>query len=55
MIIKVISTQSTDESGKPLYYIEDTKKITKSYLPIHLEYLKINKAAKLLDYEIIEK
>ena len=55
MIIKVISTQGKDENGKPLYYIEDTDKIPKSYLKTHLQFLKTNKDAKLLDYEILEK
>ena len=53
MIIKVISTQSKDENGIPLFYIEDTNKMPKSYTIQHLEYLKRNAAAGLLKYEII--
>lgn len=53
MKIKVISTQSKDENNEPLFYIEDTNKLPKSYLQQHLSYLKRNKAAGLLDYQII--
>ena len=54
MKIKVISTQTKDENGKPLYYIQDINKIPKSYLKTHFEYLKRNKAAGLLNYEFVK-
>lgn len=53
MIIKVISTQSKDENGMPLFYIEDTNKIPKSYIKQHLECLKRNAAEGLLKFEVI--
>ena len=53
MIIKVVSTQGKDENGIPLFYIEDTNEIPKSYIKQHLECLKRNAAAGLLKYEII--
>jgi prephenate dehydratase len=55
MIIKVTSTQSKDENGTPLYYIEDTDKMPKTYVKQHLEYLKRNAAQWLLKYEIIKE
>ena len=54
MIIKEISTQTRDENGERPYLYRDEKKYSKNDWKMILEYLKRNKAAKLLDYEIIE-
>jgi len=48
--IKVISTQHPGN-----YYIEDTKNLSEKQLKKHLECLKRNKQAKLLDYKIINR
>lgn len=57
MKVKTISTQSKDENGKPLYFIQDLDKIfkTEEEKKQYMQYLKRNKAARLLDFEIIEK
>ena len=59
MIIKIISTQSIDlksyleNNGRP-YKIIDTQYMPKTYIKTYLKYLKINAAAGLLKYEVLE-
>lgn len=59
MIIKVISTQSTDfenypeTNGKP-YKIIDTYYMPKTYVKTYLKYLKTNASKGLLKYEVLK-
>lgn len=55
MIIKEISTQSFDENGERPYLIRDSKDYSPKDWAMIIKYLKRNKAAKLLDYKIIEE
>ena len=55
MIIKEISTQSFDENGERPFLYRDSTKYSPSEWDRMLKYLKRNKQAKLLDYEIVEE
>ena len=55
MKVKTISTQSKDENGKPLYFVQDLNKLckTESERAEYMHFLKENQKAGLLKYEII--
>lgn len=54
MIIKEISTQTLNDDGTRPFLYRDSNDYSPSDWNMILEYLKRNKDAKLLDYEIIE-
>ena len=54
MIIKEISTQHKDESGNPLYLLRDSNNYPADEWKKILQYLKRNKEAGLLKYEIVK-
>ena len=55
MIVKTISTQTKDENGRPLYFVQDLNKLckTESERAQYMQFLKDNQKAGLLKYEII--
>ena len=55
MKVKTISTQTKDENGKPLYFVQDLNKLckTESERSQYMQFLKDNQKAGLLKYEII--
>lgn len=55
MKVKTISTQTKDENGKPLYFVQDLDKLckTESEQTQYMQFLKDNQKAGLLKYEII--
>ena len=55
MIVKTISTQTKDENGAPLYFIQDLNKIfkTNAERTQYLQFLKDNAKSGLLKYEIL--
>lgn len=55
MIIKEISTQRTDENGNPYFLYRNSKDYPENEWQNILRYLKRNKAAGLLKYEIVKK
>ena len=54
MIIKEISTQGTDDDGNPLYLFRDSEEYTEEEWKQLVKYLKVNKKAGLLNFEIVE-
>ena len=55
MIVKTISTQTKDENGRPLYFVQDLNKIfkTDAERSQYLIFLKDNAKNGLLKYEIL--
>ena len=55
MKVKTISTQSKDENGRPLYFVQDLNKLckTESERAQYIQFLKDNQKVGLLKYEII--
>ena len=55
MKVKTISTQTKDEHGEPLYFVQDLNKLckTESEKAQYMNFLKDNQRAGFLKYEII--